>query len=150
MTQTYDPVARLNELIKGIEFATLTTVRPDESLHSCPMATQEIGSDSVVWFLTSSDSEKVEAVRTQQRVNVAYVDHAAQRYVSVSGFCELTRDRVRSNRLWKPEYKAWLPGGVEDPNLVLLKINIQQAEYWDSAAGRMVELVGFVQAAIGE
>lgn len=150
MIATYDPIARLNELIAGIEFAMLTTVRPDESLHSCPMAPQTIGSDSVVWFLSSSESEKVEAVRTQQRVNVSYADHAAQRYVSVSGFCELTRDHVRSKQLWKPEYKGWLPGGVDDPNLVLLKINVQQAEYWDPSQGRMIELVGFVQSALGE
>ena len=30
---------KLNEMIKGIEFAMLTTIRSNGSLHSCPMAT---------------------------------------------------------------------------------------------------------------
>jgi general stress protein 26 len=52
--------------------------------------------------------------------------------------------------LWKSQYKAWLPGGAEDPNLIFLKVRVQHVEYWDAAQGCMVELFGFVQARIGE
>ena len=41
MTQTSNPVVKLNELIEGIDFAMLTTIRTNGSLHSCPMATQK-------------------------------------------------------------------------------------------------------------
>ena len=43
MAQSYDPVARLSELISGIGIATLTTISPDGSLHSCPMAAPRRG-----------------------------------------------------------------------------------------------------------
>jgi general stress protein 26 len=138
-----DPISKLNELIQGISTAILTTVRPDSSLHSRPMASQPIDDSGAFWFLTGSNTEKVEAVRTIQRVNLAFLDHTADRYVSVSGFCELVRNGAKAKSLWKPEYKTWLPGGLEDPDLVLMKIVVQEAEYWDPSQGRMVELNHF-------
>jgi general stress protein 26 len=138
-----DPISKLNELIQGISTAILTTVRPDSSLHSRPMASQPIDDSGAFWFLTGSNTEKVEAVRTIQRVNLAFLDHTADRYVSVSGFCELVRNGAKAKSLWKPEYKTWLPGGLEDPDLVLMKIVVQEADYWDPSPGRMVELNHF-------
>ncbi|HTV65381.1 MAG TPA: pyridoxamine 5'-phosphate oxidase family protein [Bryocella sp.] len=143
MAETTTPIARLNELIQGIDIAVLTTVRPDGSLHSRPMASRAADERGVLWFLSHNNSEKVEAVRTSQHVNVAYADHTAQRYVSVSGFCELVRDHGMTKRLWQPGYAAWYSGGPEDPGLVLLKVVVQQAEYWDAAHRRMVLLAGF-------
>ena len=138
-----DPISKLNELIQGISTAILTTVRPDSSLHSRPMASQPIDDSGAFWFLTGSNTEKVEAVRTIQRVNLAFLDHTTDRYVSVSGFCELVRNGAKAKSLWKPEYKTWLPGGLEDPDLVLMKIVVQEAEYWDPSQSRMVELNHF-------
>ena len=149
MPQPDNPAVRLNEVIAGIGFAMLTTTRPDGTLHSCPMASAGVDPDGVIWFFAANNTEKVEAIRTSQRVNLAYVDHAAKRYVSVSGYCELLREPVRAKQLWNPENKAWFPGGLEDPNLILLKVNVQQAEYWDAARGRMQPLVGFANAAVG-
>jgi len=148
MGQSYDPVARLNELISGIDYAILTTIRPDGSLHSCPMAAHAVEAGGVIWFLSSSNTEKVEAIKTIQRVNLAFADHAQQRYVSVSGYCELVRSHAKSKELWNDKYKSWCPAGLEDPNLILLKVDVQQAEYWSAAEGRMVELVGFNKPAI--
>jgi general stress protein 26 len=148
MVQT-DPIARLNELISGIDVATLTTVRPDSTLHSCPMITGAADEGGAFWYITSSDTEKVEAVRTIQRVNLAFSDAPAQRYISVSGFCELVRNQATLKQLWKPEYESWFPAGLKDPDLILMRIVVQQAEYWDSAQARMVPLLGFSEAAIG-
>ena len=135
-------IAQLNEMTKGITTAILTTIRPDSTLHSCPMATHPADANGVLWFLAHNSSEKVEAVRTNQRVNLAYADHASMRYISVSGSCELVRDRAIAKALWDASYASWLPGGPENPATVLLKVDIQQVEYWDAAKGCMVSLLG--------
>jgi general stress protein 26 len=139
------PVAidQLIQLIDGIPIASLTTVRPDSTLHSCPMVVQALDDDGAFWFLTSTNTDKVEAVRTMQRVNLAFSDPGNKRYVSVSGFCELVRDRERTKQLWNPSYEEWLPGGMDDPNLILLRIVVQEAEYWSASASRMLPLGGF-------
>jgi general stress protein 26 len=142
MTVTFDGIARLNELINGIETAILTTVRPDGSLHSTPMAAHLADEFGVLWFITRTNTEKVEALRTAPQVNVAFVDHATGRYVSVNGYCELVRDTALTKTLWKPNYVSWSPGGLEDPSLILLKVDIRGAEYWDGASGQMLPLSG--------
>jgi|ERR1019366_2846250 general stress protein 26 len=143
MAQIINPAARLNELTNGIDFAMLTTVRTDGSLHSCPMATQAADATGAIWFFSSNHTEKVEAIKTDPRVNLAYSDASGQRYVSVSGNCELVRDHAKAKELWNPAYKAWFPKGLDDPNLILLRVVILDAEYWDSAQGRMLQLAGF-------
>jgi general stress protein 26 len=145
MAGPYDPIAKLNELIKGIDFAMLTTIRTNGSLHSCPMASEKVDKDGILWFFSSNNSEKVEAIKTDARVNLAYSDPGTQRYVSITGTAEPARDHVKAKEQWKPLYSAWFPMGLQDPNLILLKVHIQAAEYWDEAAGRMVPLAGFAK-----
>jgi hypothetical protein len=43
-------------------------------------------------------------------------------------------------------YRAWFPDGLDDPDLALLKVTVEQAEYWDSSSSMMVHLAGFVKA----
>ena len=149
MTETSNPVVKLNELIKGIDFAMLTTIRTNGSLHSCPMATQKVDADGVIWFFSHINTEKVEAIRTDHRVNLAYSDADSQRYVSITGRCELVRDHVQAKQLWKPVYETWFPKGIDDPNLILLKVHVQEAAYWREEEGRMVKLLGFAKASFG-
>ena len=123
----------------------LTTIRPNGSLHSCPMATAEVDGDGVLWFFSGNNSEKVEAIKSDPRVNLAYSDSGSQRYVSITGNAEPVRDHVKAKELWNPRYERWFPKGLEDPNLILLRVHIRGAEYWDEAVGRMVQLAGFAK-----
>jgi general stress protein 26 len=105
--------------------------------------------DGVIWFFSHTNTEKVEAIRTDHRVNLAYSDGDSQRYVSISGGCELVRDHVKARELWKPVYGTWFPKGIDDPNLILLKVHVQEADYWHTDEGRMVKLLGFAKTSIG-
>jgi general stress protein 26 len=110
----------------------LTTVDPDGTVHSRPMATQDMESDGDLWFFTYADAPKVGDVRHDQMVNLAYVKEDDNRYVSISGTAQLVRDRARIERYWKPFLHAWFPNGKDDSNLALLKVTVHQAQYWDS------------------
>ncbi len=46
----------------------------------------------------------------------------------------------------RPVYKAWFPKGLEDPDLTLMKVTAEKAEYWDSPNGTVVHLLGLVKA----
>ena len=139
-------VEKLEDLIKGISFAMLTTVDEDGSLRSRPMQTQEAEFNGELWFFTSASSAKVGEVQSDQRVNVSYSDPDDNRYVSLSGTASLVRDREKIKELWKPVLKAWFPKGLEDPDLALLRVKVEKAEYWDSPSSKMVQLAGFLKA----
>ena len=139
-------VEKIRDLIKGISFAMLTTVDEDGSLRSRPMQTQEAEFNGELWFFTSASSPKVDEVRSDQRVNVSYADPDDNRYVSLSGTASLVRDPAKIKELWKPALKAWFPDGLEDPDLALLRVKVEKAEYWDSPSSKMVQLAGFLKA----
>jgi len=146
-----EAMRKLNELIEGIEFAMLTTAEPNGALRSRPMATQQAEFDGDLWFFTHDDTPKVEQVERDHHVNVSYSSPEQQTYVSVSGTARTVRDRQKIEELWNPILKAWFPKGLDDPDLALLKVTAEQAEYWDSRSSFVAHAVGFVKAvATGE
>lgn len=142
-------VEKLRELIKDIDFAMLTTVDADGSLRSRPMSTQEAEFDGDLWFLTSADTAKAYEIRQDSRVNVSYAQPDDQRYVSVSGTAALLNDRAKIDEFWTPAYKIFFPDGKDDPNLRLIKITVDKAEYWDSK-GLIPTVIAFAQAMLGK
>jgi general stress protein 26 len=141
-----DDIQKLNELIHKIDFTMLTTIDTDGTLRSRPMSTQKTPFDGTLWFFTGASSEKVFETRHHNQVNLSYADPKNQRYVSVSGVAELSRDQAKMKELWNPAYKAWFPDGLDDPDLALLKVHVEKAEYWDSPNGTVVTLIGFAKA----
>jgi general stress protein 26 len=141
-----DEVKKLAELMKGIKFVMLTTMEPSGSLHSRPMVTQEVEFDGDLWFFTAAHSGKVWEAEEHRQVNVAFSNPEKNTYVSASGTAVLVRDRAKLEELWKPAYKIFFPKGLEDPELALLKVNVEQAEYWDSASTSIGRAFNFARA----
>ena len=115
------------------------------------MSTQQTEFDGDLWFFTSDNTHKIEEIAKDNRVCAAYSKPDSDTYVSISGSAEMVKDRAKMEELWSPILKAWFPDGLEDPHLCLLKVTAEQAEYWDSPSGKLVQLFGFVKAiATGE
>lgn len=147
-TSHAEQVEKLNEMIRDINIAMLTTEEADGTLRSRPMGTQQVDFDGDLWFFTRIDAAKVDEVRRERHVNVSYADDDSQRYVSVSGTAKVMRDQKKINELWNPMAKIWFPDGKEDPSLALLKVHVTQAEYWDAASNRMVQLAKLAKGLI--
>ncbi|HLG77824.1 MAG TPA: pyridoxamine 5'-phosphate oxidase family protein [Ktedonobacteraceae bacterium] len=136
----------LNDKIKGVRVAMMTTIEVDSSLRSRPMETIERDFDGDLWFFTLASTPKVEDVRQYEQVNLSYSKPDDNLFVSVSGTAQLVRDRHKIKELWKPMLKAWFPGGEDDPDLALLKITVSSAEYWDAPSGRMGALYSAIKS----
>jgi general stress protein 26 len=142
-------VRKLREMIKGIEFAMLTTVEDDGSLRSRPMATQRIEFDGDLYFFTKASAPKVDEVERDRNVCVSYAAPEDQRYVSMSGLARLLRDRAKVEEFWFADLETWFPDGLEDPELALLWISVTQAEYWEGPFGTLVFLPRVKKMAAG-
>ncbi len=139
-------IKKLGEMIEDIDFAMLTTIDEDGTLRSRPMSTQQVEFDGDLWFFTRASAPKVDEVEHDHRVNLSYSKPEDQRYVSISGTARLVRDRTKIEELWSPALKAWFPKGLEDPDIALLKVSVERAEYWDSSSSTMAHIVGFIKA----
>ena len=138
-------IEKIRELTEGIDFRMLTTIDGDH-LRSRPMSTQKFEFDGDLWFFTDDKTHKVEEIERDNRVCVAYSKPDDNVYLSISGQAQVVKDRAKIEELWSPILKAWFPEGLDDPTLCLLKIPVEQAEYWDAPSSKIVQLFGMVKA----
>lgn len=147
--QTSDNLEKLREMIKDIDFCMLTTIDEQGDPHSRPMSSNgDIDPNGDIWFFTGASSQKVGEIENSPKVNVSFADPKNQRYVSVTGSAQLTRDAKKIEELWRPEFKMWFPKGKDDPEIALLRIRLEKAEYWDSPSSTIAYVVNFVSAVV--
>jgi general stress protein 26 len=127
----------LRELIKGVDTAMLTTVT-EEGLVSRPMKTQEIEFDGDLWFFTKKETNKYEEILHDQDVNVAY---AGISYVSVRGRAEIVEDLDKKKELWSKAYEVIMQTSYDNPNVILIKVKAEAAEYWET--GNFTKKIAF-------
>lgn len=144
-TDRAQEIQKLHELIKNIDYGMFTTVDDDGSLHSYPMSKSgEINPEATLWFFTYAASHKVTEIEHHEQVNVSFSSSEQQRYVSISGTTQLVKDRNKMRELWKPELQTWFPKGLDEPDIALLKVNINQVNYWDSTSSFKPQTITFL------
>jgi general stress protein 26 len=142
-------LGKLRELVKDIDFCMLTTVDERGDLHSRPMSSNgDIDANGDIWFFTNASSHKVSEIEKLPKVNVSFADPDNQRYISVTGTAQLSRDQAKIDELWRPEFKMWFPKGKDDPEIALLRVNLEKAEYWDSPSSTVGYALKFVSSIV--
>lgn len=137
-TMKQEDIKILRELIKDVDIAMLTSVT-EEGLVSRPMKTQEIEFDGDLWFFTKKETSKYEEISHDQDVNVAYVGKS---YVSVRGRAGIVDDVNIKRKLWSKAYEKIMQTSYDDPNVVLLKVKAEAAEYWET--GNLTKQIAFL------
>ncbi len=102
--------------------------------------------DGSLFFFTRVHAHKVDEVKEHGRVCVSYADPDQQNYVSLSGSASVVQDRALVKAHWSEGMRTWFPHGVDDPEIGILKVDVEQAEYWDAPSSTMVHLYGYVKA----
>jgi general stress protein 26 len=144
-----DDLEKLREMIKDIDFCMLTTVDENGDLHSRPMSSNgDIDGNGDLWFFTYSSSHKVAEIGKAPKVNASFSDTDKHRYVSVTGAAQLVRDRAKIEELWRPQFKIWFPKGTDEPDIALLRVSAEKAEYWDSPSSSIARAFYFVSALV--
>jgi general stress protein 26 len=142
-----DPsMQKLADLIAATSIAMLTTEEPDGTLRSRPLATLQMDSAGKLWFFTALSSGKVGEIDQHRKVNLSYANVGKQDYVSISGHARLFRDPEKMQELWTRWVEPWFPDGLDDPDLALLEVTVDDAEYWDAPASKTQRLFGLARA----
>lgn len=128
---TTSPDTKLRELLEEFGVAMLVTRTADGSLRGRPMALAEVEPGGTLWFATDRHSGKVDELARDGHVVVTM--QSRTKFVSLSGMAAAVDDRERISRLWEAEWKVWFPGGKDDPNIVLLRVDGSAGEYWDNS-----------------
>jgi general stress protein 26 len=141
---TTEETRKVAELLEDERTGLFTTIAPDGTLVSRPMALQEVEFDGDLWFFAERSSRKVQHVTANPQVNVS--TSGSSSWVSLTGHALVVDDLEKKRKLWNTVVQAWFPDGPEDPDVVLLRVEAASAEYWDSPGGRLASVVSFAKA----
>lgn len=139
VTQGNAALDHIAALIEDIPVAMCTTLDPNGTLVSRPMAALQMDNQSAIWFFTDLRTSKVAHL---DEVNLSFTDASKGTYVSLSGRGVIDTDPDRIDSLWTAFAKPWFPEGPDSPNLALLKFVPDAADYWDSPNNTMVRAFG--------
>lgn len=141
-----DQTEKVHDLIKKTRIAMLTSSEADGRLISKPMATQDVEFDGDVWFIAERSSQKVRNITARPQVNVAYAGGSS--WVSLSGTASVVDDAAKLAELWNMFTDAWMEGGPENPDNVLIKVDASSAEYWDTPGSKVTQVLNLVKAKV--
>jgi len=65
----------------------------------------------------------------------------------VTGEARVLDDLAKKKELFNTIAKAWFPGGAEDPDLELIEVRIDEAEYWNVKENKLLQLLKMGKAA---
>jgi general stress protein 26 len=133
------------ELMKKIGFAMLVT-RDGDKLRARPMSAYLERESNAIYFLTDARRHKDEEIARDPNINLSFANAGDQKYVSVTGTAVVSNDRARIKQLFSTPAKAWWDS-AEDPNIRVLKITPDDAEFWDSP-GSVISYVKMAAAAV--
>lgn len=138
-----DPKQLKTDMWKRMEGSPFVMVGPaDGSTHSEPLAVQ-LDKDQVdtLFLFIGKDNR----VADKGKLMLQFVSKGHDFFACLMGQCRIDNDRAMIDKLWNKRIEAWFPGGKDDPNLALLRVDIESAELWEtdmSLGGRAKMLFG--------
>ena len=100
---------------------------PDNAV---PMTAQlDADANSAIWFFTTRDH----TLAGGGPATATFKSHAM--FARFSGTLTKETSSERLDKQWSKTVEAWFPGGKDDPNLLMLRMDLGQAEIWNSDLG---------------
>ncbi|WP_367105815.1 pyridoxamine 5'-phosphate oxidase family protein [uncultured Psychrobacter sp.] len=145
-----DKIDKIQEVIKDVKFAMMTTVNKEGDLHAWPMTTSEtsLGAKEI-WFVGDKTSDVVKDLQNNKKVGLSYATQDEKNYVSISGNAELSDNKDKLDELWSPVYNSFFAHGKEDQEVQLIKVVPHGAECWLSGSST-VNMFKMAVAAVQE
>jgi general stress protein 26 len=121
----------------GIDIAILTTRTPSGHLAGRPMSNNgDVQYNGESYFFSYAEANSIDDIASDPNVGLAYqaspkIFIGSKFYVFVEGKAELIRDKALFQKHWTPDLDKWFEGGIDSPNIVMIKVKAEQIKFWD-------------------
>lgn len=100
--------------------------------HNVPMNAQlDKDARGAFWFFTSRDNR----LAAGGPAMVQFASKGHDLFACIAGTLTEDRDPATRDKLWNNGIAAWYDGGISDPNLLLLRFDLGNAEIWTADMG---------------
>ncbi len=87
--------------------------------------------DSAIWFFTTKDH----SLANLGPAIATFAGKGHDLFARFEGTLVKETSRERLDKQWSNMVEAWFPGGKDDPNLLMLRMDLGKAEIWNSDLG---------------
>lgn len=136
-----DAIKQLKEIVDHQRICMMITDPGNYPARSRPMAVSEVDDQGAFWFLALQTSEKFDDIEKDPRITLHIANPSDQEFLTIHGRCEVLNDMARKKELWSVFASAWVPDGVENPDLRALKVTPEDGYYWDTKDGKLAAAV---------
>lgn len=148
--QSTEPLRTLATLVDGIDVAMLSTRADDGTIVSRPIEVLALDSDGEFVAFTAIESAKVTQLTEHAQANLAFVDVPGRRFVSVRARARIDREPDTVDALWSLQQHVFFPGGKDDPRLVVLRLRVDDAAYWDGSQDLLARALDFARGLLSD
>ncbi|RXF67950.1 pyridoxamine 5'-phosphate oxidase family protein [Hansschlegelia zhihuaiae] len=141
----HEDTTRVYDLAENIGVCMLVS-KAGAALRARPMHAKVDRETDVITFLTDARHHKDDEIAADPDVCLAFAKPGSQNYVSISGVAEVLNDRAAIKDRFNEMAKVWFPEGADDPNVRLLVVRPQSAEYWDGKTNPITVAFEIVKA----
>ena len=100
-----------------------------DDAHSEPMTAQlDKHADSEFWFYTKKDNR----IARGGPAMAQFVSKGQDLFACIKGRLTEETDPAVIDRYWNKQVEAWFDGGRDDPKLLMLRFDLDDAEIWES------------------
>jgi len=138
-------IDRVWEIIEKVGVCMLTT-RFAGGLRARPVEARPDRDAGLIFFVTDISSAKEYEVEASPDVGLVFIDARDKAYLSITGRACVVRDAGKTKLVWRKTDEVWWPGGPDDPNVCLLRVEPATAELWDGPASAVVTAFEFAKA----
>jgi general stress protein 26 len=124
-------IKKIRELVEGLQVATLSVVMADRKVRMRPLPLPDCKFDGNFWIFLEKPSPFLEPILSGESFSLHFSSEADDRYLTVTGTATVEGDKRQRDRLWNPGISHWFADGPRGSDLVLLKLKVESAEYWD-------------------
>ncbi|HZP76875.1 MAG TPA: pyridoxamine 5'-phosphate oxidase family protein [Pseudolabrys sp.] len=140
-----DHHARVWDIMERVGVCMLTT-RFADGLRARPVEARPDRKNGVLYFVTDARSGKEHEIAEHHEVGLTFVSTKDKAYLSITGRAAVIDDRARLAQIWKKTDTVWWPGGPDDPNARVLRVELLTAELWDGPASKAAAAYEFAKA----
>ncbi|WP_343618006.1 pyridoxamine 5'-phosphate oxidase family protein [Flavobacterium sp.] len=138
-------VSKVKELAEKIKICMFCTYNNENKLQSRPMSIQKVDELGQLWFLSDRNSGQNAEITMNPQVELFFAE-PHDKFLTLHGTASISYDRATIEKLYDPIVKVWMPGGIDDPNLSVIKVIPEDGYYWNNKHGKMVAIAKMTAA----
>lgn len=138
---------KIKELAESIDYTMMATDLKSQPFHVVPMSTKKVDDEGNIWFLSNKTSEHNQNIQKEQKVQLIYAGKGSYEFLSVYGKASIITDKDKIEEFYGEADDAWFDG-VDDPQITAIKVEPEDAHYWDTKNGKIISLLKIASSAI--